>query len=391
MDFSLATNWDHELVARCPEGVVGELFGKLAHDAVGGGRASFLIPHISREHAAEHVRLAHARGITFNYLLNATCLGNEEWTRKGQRRIRQLLDWICDIGVDSVTVSIPYLVELIKQGYPSLKVGISTQVGIDNARRARFWEELGADKMTLSFVDINRNFRELRRVRKAVSCKIQLIANLLCLYGCPFYAYHSDINSHASQTDHALKGFVTDYCSLKCTRKRFEDPVEFMRAPWIRPEDLGHYQEAGVDSIKLVDRGMTTAALVTIIQAYAAGRHDGDLMDLMPHPSKNIMFQQSGMAHKVRYFFRPTMVNVARFAKGKDLFAGENVTMDNRALDGFIDFFLDNDCDVVGCQKCTHCEETAARAVTHTSGGQADRIQAYLDDLVSGRMFRYKD
>ncbi len=390
MKFALASNWDDALVEGLESADVTELWGKLAHDAVGGGRAAFLIPPVSRQAAAAHVARVRASGRSYNYLLNATCLGNEEYTRKGQRAIRELLDWLCEIGVDSVTVSIPYLVELIKASYPSLRVGISTQVGIDSPRRARFWEELGADKMTLSFVDINRNFPALRRVREAVSCELQLIANLLCLYGCPFYGYHADINAHASQTGHKLKGFVTDYCSLKCTRRRFADPVEFVRAPWIRPEDLHHYEAVGVDSIKLVDRGMTTESLLAIAAAYVARRHDGDLMDLMPHPRKNIMFQGTRLAHKARYFFRPTQVNVARFAKGKDLFAGEQVSMDNRDLDGFIEFFLENDCEVLGCERCKHCEETAGRAVTYKAGGQAEKIGAYLDDLVSGKMFRYR-
>lgn len=390
MRFSVATNWEHRLIQQTASEKVTEFFGKLAHDDVGGGRAAFLIPPVSRKHAAEHVRVAHQQGKKFNYLLNATCLGNMEWTMAGQRKIRRLLDWLSEVGVDSVTVSIPYLVELIKESYPQLKVGISTQVGINNERRARFWEELGADKLCLSFVDINRNFSALERIRQGVSCELQLIANLLCLYGCPFYAYHSDLNAHASQSHHRLKGFVTDYCSLKCTHRRFANPVEFVRAPWIRPEDIHHYEGLGIDSLKLVDRGMTTEALLKIIEAYTRGRHRGDLMELMPHPSKNIMFQRSSLAHKARYFLRPGLVNVLRFAKGRDLFAGAEVRIDNQKLDHFLQFFLHNDCSKLSCAKCTHCEETAAQAVTSDSAGQARRIDHYLAELISGRMFRYR-
>ena len=44
------------------------------------------------------------RGIQFNYLLNAMCMGNAEYTREGQRALRKTLDWLSEIKVDSITV-----------------------------------------------------------------------------------------------------------------------------------------------------------------------------------------------------------------------------------------------------------------------------------------------
>ena len=389
MKFSVPTNWEQVLIPKLNKDGVDEVYGKLDSDFIGGGRASFLMPRVSKKKATAHIRELHRSGLKFNYLANATCLGNLEWTASGQRKIRHLFDWLVSIGVDKVTVAIPYLLELVKKCYPQLKVVISTQAGIDTAERAKFWEDLGADKLTLSVLDVNRNFGLLRRIRKNVKCELQLIANLLCLYKCPFYKYHSVLNAHASQLGHHLKGFFIDYCFLKCTSYRLNNPVEFIRSLWIRPEDISCYEDVGVDSIKLVDRGMNTEAISLIVDAYVKRKYDGNLLDLMPHPTKNIIFQDSGLLRKLKYFLRPFLVNIFRLQKGQNLFSGTGIYIDNKKLDGFIKYFLDNDCSLQLCQECKYCQETSNKALKIVPGPQLKDIDRYVSELTSGGMFKY--
>ncbi|MDD4895122.1 MAG: U32 family peptidase, partial [Candidatus Omnitrophica bacterium] len=203
MKFSVPHNWQSDLLPRMNTAGVEQVYAKLARDFVGGGRASYMLPHVTKSKAAKRISQARQRGISFNYLLNSNCLGNREWTAKGQRSLVALLDWLIDIGVDSVTVSIPYLLELIKRRYPKLKVGVSTQAGVDTIKRAKYWEGLGADRITLAEISVNRNFPLLRLIRSAVKCELQLIANLDCLSSCPFWAYHAALNSHGSQDNHS--------------------------------------------------------------------------------------------------------------------------------------------------------------------------------------------
>ena len=389
MKFSVPTNWEQDLIPKLRKDNIDEVYGKLAYDFVGGGRASFLIPHVSKKKAAVHIKEIHKNGLSFNYLLNTTCLGNLEWTASGQKKIRRLLDWLVSIGVDKVTVSIPYLLELIKKCYPQLKVAISTQAGIDTVERAMMWENLGADKLTLSVVDVNRNFKLLKRIRESVKCELQLIGNLLCLYRCPFYKYHSALNAHASQPGYRLRGFVIDYCSLRCTTYRLNNPVEFIRSLWIRPEDISYYEGVGIDGIKLVDRGMKTESIALIVNAYLARRHDGNLLDLMPHATKNIMFQDSKPWHKLRYFFRPLLVNIFRLQKGRGLFSSANIYIDNRKLDGFIEYFLNNDCSLRSCRECSYCKNISKEVLKIDSGHQLRDMEEYISELVSGGMFKY--
>jgi hypothetical protein len=91
---SIATNFDDGLLDAISEYPVKEVFGKLSSDPIGGGRASFTLPPLSRRRFERHVEKARSRGIGFNYLLNPACMDNREYTRKGQREIESLLDYI---------------------------------------------------------------------------------------------------------------------------------------------------------------------------------------------------------------------------------------------------------------------------------------------------------
>ena len=146
MQFSVATNFDDTLVDRIKNYPVAELYGKLSADAVGGGRASFMLPRVGRRQVEAHVAVVRRAGIRFNYLLNAACMSNVEYTRRGQRAIRNLLDWLSAIGVDGVTVAIPFLLEIVKSDYPHLKAKVGVFAQVDNLRKAKAWEAMGADE-----------------------------------------------------------------------------------------------------------------------------------------------------------------------------------------------------------------------------------------------------
>ena len=81
MRFSLATNFDDKLIeAVAPLGTIDTVYGKLASDRIGGGRASYLLPNVSFKRLKQHIDLCHRHGIKFNYLLNSMCSGNVEIT-----------------------------------------------------------------------------------------------------------------------------------------------------------------------------------------------------------------------------------------------------------------------------------------------------------------------
>jgi len=138
MELTVPTNWDDQLITRVKDAPVKEFFGKLPSDYFGGGRPSLYIPSVRKKVVGRHIDLIHRHGRTFNYLLNASCLDNAEFTRKGRARMHAFLDWLVGNGIDGVTVSVPFLVHWIKRHYPKLRIRVSIIADIEVRLDSKF-------------------------------------------------------------------------------------------------------------------------------------------------------------------------------------------------------------------------------------------------------------
>lgn len=402
---SVACNFDPGLFDELEGQPVYEVYGKLTQDFFGGGRPSFYLPQIDRQGVARTVRLAHSRGLEFNYLLNSSSMNNVEFTTRGQRELRAILDWVCEIGVDSVTVSNLFFLRLIKKLYPDLKVRVSAHRETDNARKARFWEDNGADCIVLSETTIHRELAVLRAIREAVKVDLSLIVNNWCRQDCAIASNHAVLLSNASRDD--ARHFPLDYCSVYCNAWRVEEPVNYLRANWIRPEDLKHYVELGYTNFKIVERNTPSALLGLRVRAYAQGRYDGNLLDLVQnyaYPRAAIKKRDEelfSLRRMARHFFKPGEVNLLRFKEivrfGKTLSLlypreGDNpVYVDNRALDGFFDRFLKGfSCEDKDCEKCRYCHRFAEKAVKIDPAWRREmttQFDTLLDTLHDGSLW----
>jgi len=388
--YSIPTNFQPDLILALAGLPVAELYGQLPRDFVGGGRASSIIGPVSRRQLRRHIQEAHRAGFRFNYTLNAISMANREWSILGQWQLARLVEFLVDCDVDKVTVSLPYLLQYIKRRAPGLKVSVSTQVGVATPDKARRWQDLGADGITLSVVDVNRDFDTLRAIRRAVSIRLQLIANLLCLQGCPATAPHASLTAHASQT--GMSRFVVDYCTISCDHHRLSHPEEIIRAGWIRPEDQGIYTDLGIHQLKLVSRGMRTDALVPIVQAYASKQSPANLMDLFPSPDKCHSLTHPGLLHLARHFGHPHRANLFRLRKMKGLSRARQIYLDSGRLEGFLQPFLEGRCKRLTCEECGHCTEVARRTVRFDPKERRRVVRAYKmaqEDILSGRLFSY--
>jgi collagenase-like PrtC family protease len=326
--------------------------------------------------------------------LNGTCLGNKEWTIRGQRSVSGLLDWISELGVESVTVSLPYLLQLIKKRYPHLKVYVSTQACVSSLQEAEYWQDLGADRITLSVHKANRDFELLAAVGKRIKSEIQLIANLNCLRNCPFALYHGVISSHNSQTKGYGNTFAVDYPFLMCNYFRIKEPAEFIRSGWIRPEDTALYEDLGIFRFKIVSRTMSTDTLLNIIEAYSDRHYDGNLLDLFSDPRKSEMFKKPRLLHAFRHFFHPFLANPFRLKELAGLAGPDGIHIDNRSLDGFLKGLLKaGNCNSRSCLECGYCSQAARQAITirdeKSRATLIERYEKFLECIIGGDMFKY--
>lgn len=359
MRLSIPTNWDPALLDSVAQLPVSELFGCLAQTPVGSGRPRLVLPNVDEAGARAHIEAARAKGIGFNYVLNAPCMGNMEYDKAAHGALLEHLAWIDGLGVEAVTVTIPYLLRIIKRQFPRLKVKISVISHVNTVAMARQFEDLGADEINIDYM-INRDFRRLQAIRKAVSCDLCLLVNDVCLYQCPYRQYHYNLTGHSTQKDHQLQGVYVDFCMISCTIEKLTHTEQLIRARWIRPEDLKRYEELGFGRFKVSGRNMPSAWIARAARAYAECGYAGNLGDLLsgsiPEPSGRVHYR-----------------------------------IDNQQLDGFLDHFATRDCAAADCTTCGYCRQVAERAVTIPDPRTDRYVRSYqhlLDSLVSSELYK---
>ncbi|MFX0020771.1 MAG: U32 family peptidase [Candidatus Hermodarchaeota archaeon] len=375
MKLHVATNWDLDLIDELVKYPVSSVYGVADHSIVGGGRPSFLLNKISEEEILNYIKKVHEKKIEFSYLLNAPCMNNMEYDSHYHKELIKYIQWISDIGADSVIVTIPFLIQLIKEQFPKLKIRVSTIAHVNSVNRAKFYEMLGADEITPD-VMINRDFKTLEKIRESIKCKIVLLLTDGCLYQCPFRYYHYNILGHSSQTFQQFERNYVDTCILNCSIIKFLSPAEILKCRWVRPEDLSVYEDIGITDFKIAGRRMTTDWIVNSVKAFSSRKYDGNLVDII---------QGFSMSHGGLEQNDPNLgisETLGKESKAK-------LYIDNTKLDGFIDFFKKQNC-IAMCNDCNYCDEWANKAVIlnqEESTRYIESLKKYLKDIVTSREF----
>lgn len=124
--------------------------------------------------------------------------------------------------------------------------------------------------------------------------------------------------------------------------KRFSNLSEIIKSPWIRPEDIHIYQDLGIDYIKISGRSRPEQDILRTIQAYMSMDFDGNLADLIGIRPAGKIFSE---------------------LPGKEL-PKFDIDIDNKKLDGFIDYFQDNYPCKTDCQiDCNYCNSIADKVI----------------------------
>jgi collagenase-like PrtC family protease len=376
MQLLVPTNWDPDLILPLSKLEADvQIYGVLPTSMIGSGGTGPDNVRMVANQVEEYIEEAHSAGLKFDYLLNAPSMSNMEWDENTHRELLIHLDWITSIGADSVTVTIPYLVELIKRQFPQLQVRVSTIAHVNSVARAKLFESLGADSITLD-INVNRSFGALKAIRNTVSCELTVLLNNLCLYQCPYEYYHHDGLGHASQNYNPLKGSYVDYCVLRCTLDRLRDVSQVIKCRWVRPEDIHIYEDIGIDMFKISGRSMPTEKILRAAKAYSSRHYQGNLYDIL-----NVITPRSG-------FVNSALPGEQSNGAGSP----PRFYIDNQALEGFMDFFRKQDCSS-GCSHCGYCQRIADRAIRFDREQVDEYIAALdqsLDNLSSSRIFEVK-
>jgi collagenase-like PrtC family protease len=278
------------------------------------------------------------------------------------------LEGVVDLGVDAVTISNTNLIGIVKKNFPKLKINLSTYQKVTEVAQARRYEDMGVDLIMLS-EHVNRDFKALRAIRKAVKCQLALIANVGCVYDCPNALTHANSIAHSGAK--GQNSLFADAFMLFCFGKRMESPEELIKIRWIRPEDVAQYEDVGIDVLKILERSSTTEVLVERVKAYTQRSYDGNLLSLLGQmiDLKRSKGRTKQMQVK-RLLTRPSlrglrgMKNARDFANlfGTPLY--DMLSIDNKSLPAdFLKSFEVRDCRASDCRTCGNCKAMAAKAV----------------------------
>ncbi|MCL4437019.1 MAG: U32 family peptidase [Thaumarchaeota archaeon] len=331
---------------------IHEVFGSIPASIIGHGRATAGIEYFGKvdmDHVKKFAEKAHSVGIQVNYLLNAQCLGNTEYTEDGRTEIMKYLESIYAANVDSVTIAIPLLADIIKREFPGLKVVVSVISEANNPHRVALWKKIGVDRINIDY-DSNRDFKRLKSISLNANIDLELLLNDGCLFFCPFQKYHRVLSAHGSKTGTARKNYI-DYCLLKCSIERTDNPGEIIRGPWIRPEDTEFYEKQfGIHLFKISGRYQPADWIVNVAEAYSRRSYEGNFMDLL-----SLTFPTLA-AHRI---IVPVM------NEGQIVATPPKVYIDNKKLDRFFNHIVKiGGCgDDSQCEACRFCEKTAQEVV----------------------------
>lgn len=377
MKISLATNFDDELIDRIKNYPVYEVYGKLNYDIIGGGRPGNYIKEQNKENFERHIKKVRDNGINFNYLLNSACVSNLNQDKEWIENLKSFLIYLKSIGVNALTISNPYIVEFVKREFSDdFIIRVSSFACIDSYEKAKYWDMLGVDIICVDFCKVNRNFKMLKYMVDHLKCKIELLCTNSCLKDCPMIHTHVNDIAHASILNSGNEKYE-DWGLQFCQYYQLNNVEEYIKSPWIRPEDIAMYEKIGIEHFKITERDFTTDALVKRLDAYNNRKYVGNLLDLI-QGSGFTNNEKEKFDYKESFLNRSDIITEIQRVRGigRPREAKRHICINNSDIPpNFIDFFLEGKCTGF-CNKCGYCKKIANSCIKTN-----DEIKDYLNFL----------
>lgn len=376
MKISLVTNFDDNLIDEIKEYPIYEVYGKMKNDFIGGGRPNNGLHDVEKDKFEKHVKKVRESGIKFNYLLNGSCLSNREQDIEWQNKFKVFLEYLSKVGVNALTVSNPFILQFIKKYFKEeFTVRVSTFACVDSYEKAKYWEDMGADYICADFVKINRDFDELKyMVDNLKTSKIEILVTNSCLKNCPMIYTHTTGLSHASGISNE-KTKYEDWGLFFCQKRELEDVSEYIKSPWVRPEDIIYYEKIGIENFKITERDFPTSELVRRVKAYTTRSFDGNLLDLIQ--GHGVIEDKNLKLTKKDVNTRLDIYNEIKRVRGLGTIreCERHIYIDNKKLNGFIKYFVSGNC-TGKCKQCGYCDRIAKNCIRTN-----EEIRSYLLDL----------
>lgn len=225
------------------------------------------------------LRLCRRHGVKSNLLCNSATLFFSDLSRT--------FDYIRSLGhVDAITVADPFAVSAFVKEFPDKDIQASIIMNLDSSHKVE--KVLGLGLGTVNVPGrFNRDISGLKSLSRLKAFypnfKIKLLANYDCFFDCPFSTWHYMLGTYKSvfgDWESLVRRNRVYPCADECA---FDSgPVEWIKKPFIRPEDVEYYERNNcADIFKLVFRSDRSEVLKQVYDAYFSGRFDGDLFEIV--------------------------------------------------------------------------------------------------------------
>jgi len=251
---------------------VAEIYGCLAKESIGHGRAANTVPDINRKYALNFRKYVELLGLRFIYLLNAPLLVKYSIQSK---EIRNYIKWIVeDFKADALMIISYELMKLVRKLYLTVLIYISTIAGIKNITQLKRFLDIKPKRVVVHH-DVNRNFNDLKKLIKQsakLNIELELMLTESCLRRCP---------NRDAHYKHLSDGGVDKPFHTICNARKLMYPIEFLKANFIRPEDLYFYEKMGIHIFKITGRSKKPNWLPGVVKAYLSRSYNGNLIKLL--------------------------------------------------------------------------------------------------------------
>jgi collagenase-like PrtC family protease len=318
-----------------------ETYGNIIRGGkVGSGRAANQLPDAHLLDLKRFIEYSKQKNIDFNYTINATTMRNREFTPEGLSEIKYFLRDLYDAGVRSLTVALPSLFEIIKSTGYDFEVKASTLCQITNVNKAIAYKNKGINRIVVD-ESINRDSRNLRRIREEFGDHVELIVNPICLKDCVYRMFH--YNEITEDSLGCTNDTAVNYYEHRCVLQRCGKISNLLRMCFVRPEDLKYYTGIGIHYYKLQGRHLVHKGdALRTVKAYFDESFDGDVMDLA-----YLFYWQNSF----------------------------KLPFDNKKLDGFLKpFFTKDDFCKRDCKACGYCEAFAKKIIDYEKAAEVIRL-----------------
>ncbi|MGZ5486182.1 MAG: U32 family peptidase, partial [Nitrososphaeraceae archaeon] len=307
---------------------------------------------------------------------NSSCYGNHNFSDEGKKWIKNQVQQMKSIGIESVTVTNYDLARRISDIAPDIKIILSVMFNIIDVDAITYTQK---QNFNFSGVVIGKgltkripNLKHFLKFLRSQNLKGIVIANDFCpTSNCP--ERMSDHNNTCAHYHDNKEDYISP--SIHCREMAMADPAHFLQAPIINPNDIDFYESIGVQYFKLTDRVMPDSTLIKACEAYFKRQYSGNLFELFTYTS--YLGEQPKSARRLsdEEITDIYLGGYASFKSHRSYFVCQPYA-DAETLSksgGFFDFFAQGKCTLqCGSRRmeipgCFYCEDQAQQLLKYDS------------------------